>query len=141
MSFLEALRISSSGLNAQRARMKICASNLANANTTRTADGGPYRRQDLLLATDSNPNDFKHALEAELEGVRVEGVVQDPRPPKMKYDPSHPDANEQGMVAYPNVSVIEEMVNIMTASRSYEAGVTAIGATKNMAQKALEIGK
>jgi len=145
MNFLDALRISSSGLSAQRLRMNVIASNLANIQTTRTPQGGPYQRKDVVFATDNNFSSFdsilKSHVNSKLPAVKVVGILNDPRPSKMKYDPYHPDADQKGYVSMPNVNLIEEMVNMISASRSYEAGVTAINATKNMALKALEIGR
>ena len=141
MDFLKALQISGSGMSAQRTRMNVIAANLANADVTKTPEGGPYRRKEVILG--SVP--FKEVLagqrQAVLSEAKVMGVVQDARPPQIKYDPGHPDADEKGYVALPNVNVIQEMVNMMMASRSYEANVTALQATKDMALRALEIGK
>ena len=145
MNFLDALHISSSALSAQRIRMNIISSNLANANSTRTLQGGPYKRKDVIFAAHQNFPTFQHMLKSQLRGnlseVKVLGIITDPRPPRLKYDPQHPDANAQGYVAIPNVNLIEEMVNMISATRSYEASVAAINATKNMALKALEIGR
>ena len=146
MGFLDALRASASGLSAQRVRMKLIASNLANVNTTRTEEGGPYQRREPIFAADSAPiSSFKDVLKAREEGDVVEvhtvGVVKDGREPVMKYEPDHPDADEKGFVAMPNNSVTEEMVNLVSASRSYEANIAAVKATKNMVMKALEIGR
>ncbi len=145
MNFLDALRASASGLSAQRLRMNVIASNLANANTTRTAEGGPYRRRDVVFAAESADERFTDALSAQVHGqptgVKVAAVVEDNRPLPTKYDPGHPDADAEGYVQMPNINVMEEMVNMMTASRTYEANLAAVRATKTMAQKALEIGK
>jgi flagellar basal-body rod protein FlgC len=144
MNFLNALRTSSTGLSAQRLRMNLIASNLANVNTTRTSEGGPYRRKDVIFAAESSAVSFNDVMRSQmgsgLSGVKVQGVINDPRPPVMKYDPTHPDANKDGYVALPNVNIVEEMVNMISATRSYEANVAAIKATKSMALKALEIG-
>jgi flagellar basal-body rod protein FlgC len=141
MNFLDALQISGSGMSSQSARMNVIATNLANAEATRTPEGGPYKRKEVLLG--SVP--FKEVLEGQNRSLisesKVLGVVQDTRPPQMKYDPGHPDADAKGYVALPNVNVVQEMVNMMLASRSYEANVTAVQATKDMAMRALEIGK
>ena len=145
MNFFDALHISSSGLSAQRVRMNVISSNLANANTTRTPQGGAYKRKDVIFAAQPNSSNFQGVLNSQLNGklseVRVLGIIADPRPSQLKYDPQHPDANEQGYVAMPNINVVEEMVNMISATRSYEASVAAINATKNMALKALEIGR
>ena len=145
MNFLDALHLSSSGLTAQRLRMNVIASNLANIHTTRTAGGGPYKRKDVVFAACSGNRNFQNILRSQMggkpSGVRVIGVVNDTRAPQLKYDPQHPDANEKGYVAMPNVNLVEEMVNMISATRSYEASVAAINATKSMAMKALEIGR
>lgn len=135
--------VSASGMEAQRLRLNIIASNLANVETTRTLEGGAYRRKDILFTTQKTA-DFGSYLNASIEGhtngVRAAGVVEDERPLKYAYEPSHPDADVKGYVAYPNVNVSEEMVNMISASRSYEANVTAFKSAKEMASKALEIG-
>lgn len=136
--------ISASGMEAQRLRMNIIASNLANVETTRTSSGGPYRRKDILFETD-RPNSFADYLNAsagtDSAGVKVAGIIEDARPLKYVYEPNHPDADKDGYVAYPNVSAAEEMVNMIAASRSYDANVSAFKATRDMANKALEIGQ
>lgn len=146
MGFLDALRASASGLSAQRVRMKLIASNLANVNTTRTPEGGPYqRREPIFSAASPRADSFQDLLNSRQQGEVVEvqtvGVVKDGREPIMKYEPDHPDADENGFVAMPNISVTEEMVNLVSASRSYEANIAAVKATKNMVLKALEIGR
>lgn len=138
MSFFRVMEIASSALGAQRLRMEAVASNLANAGTTRTADGGPYRRRDVVFET-AAPASFRTALAAAGRGVRVSRVVEDAQPPQLRYEPGHPDANPQGYVAYPNVDPVVEMVNLLSASRSYEANVTVMEATKNLMLRALEI--
>ena len=145
MSFFDALHISASGLSAQRLRMNLISSNLANENTTRTAEGGPYRRKEAVFEATPLEAGFDKMLrersEARMARVQVSGVVEDARSPVIKYDPGHPDADSDGYVSFPNINVIEEMVNMMSAARSYEANVTAITTAKDMALKALEIGK
>ena len=146
MGFLDALRASASGLSAQRIRMKLIASNLANMHTTRTPEGGPYQRREPVFAAESpSGTSFHDVLKTEQEGgvveVRTVEVVKDGRDPIRKYSPDHPDADEQGFIDLPNISVTEEMVNLVSASRSYEANVAAVRATKNMVMKALEIGR
>jgi flagellar basal-body rod protein FlgC len=128
--------VSASALAAQRQRMNVIASNMANAHSTRTTEGGPYRRQDVVFVTD--PLD---AAKPGLEGVKVSGIVKDESPFKMVYDPAHPDADKDGFVSMPNVNVIEEMVNMMMASRAYEASVTAFNISKSMFLKTLELGR
>jgi flagellar basal-body rod protein FlgC len=145
MNFFDSMRTSASGLTAQRLRMNLVSNNLANANTTRTAQGGPYQRQEPVFSAIPVKNAFgeilKGELGANLSDVNVTEIINDQRKPLIKYDPMHPDADQQGFVSMPNVNVMEEMVNMMTASRSYEANVTAISTSKNMVQKALEIGR
>ena len=145
MDFFEALNVSSSGLSAQRVRMNVISSNLANIETTRTPEGGPYRRKDVIFGATPVGSSFQDILESRMWGdvyqVEVEGIYRDDGPPKLKYDPGHPDANDEGYVALPNVNVIVEMINMLSATRSYEANVTAINATKSMMLKALEIGR
>jgi len=128
--------VSASALAAQRQRMNVIASNMANAHTTRTAEGGPYRRQDVVFSTESAGSG-----EPGLQGVKVESIVKDTAPLKMVYDPGHPDAAPDGFVAMPNVNIIEEMVNMMMASRAYEASVSAFGISKTMFAKSLELGR
>ena len=120
--------ISASALSAQRQRMDLIAQNIANAETTRTPEGGPYRRQQVVFTLDDQG------------GVEVTQVVEDPRPPRLVYQPGHPDADAAGYVALPNVNLVEEMVDMISAMRSYEANVTAINAAKTMAQRALDLG-
>ena len=146
MGFLDALRASASGLSAQRIRMKLIAGNLANVNTTRTAEGGPYQRKEPVFAAETPAaGSFGDMLRLQQEGdavaVRTVQVVQDGRAPIMKYAPDHPDADETGYIALPNISVTEEMVNLVSASRSYEANLAANKATQTMVAKALEIGR
>jgi len=145
MNFFDALRVSSSGLAAQRIRMNLAANNLANINTTKTPEGGPYRRKDVVFASQPLEKSFNDTLGSQMTGklseVRVVGIIDDPRPPHTKHDPQHPDADEKGYVKTPNINLMEEMVNMISATRSYEANVTAIKASKDMALKALEIGK
>ena len=130
------LSISASGLEAQRIRMNIIASNLANAQSTHTPEGGPYRRKDVVFSEVLNSEFEKNA-----SAVEVKEIVEDRRPFQVVFDPQHPDANEEGYLQLPNVNLLEEMVNMMSASRSYEANVTAVNSAKSMAQKALEIGR
>ena len=145
MNFFDALHISSSGLSAQRLRMNLVSSNLANVNTTKTEEGGPYKRKDAVFAATPVADTFQNVLSSQfndkISEVSVVGVIDDPRPSILKYDPEHPDADEKGYVKLPNVNTIEEMVNMISATRSYEANVAAINATKKMALKALDIGR
>jgi flagellar basal-body rod protein FlgC len=127
--------VSASALAAQRQRMNVIASNMANAHSTSSAEGGPYRRQDVVFTTDPVTSG-----QESLTGVKVSGIVKDESPFKMMYDPSHPDADKDGFVAMPNVNIIEEMVNMMMASRAYEASVSAFNMSKAMFSKTLELG-
>ncbi|MDT8446777.1 MAG: flagellar basal body rod protein FlgC [bacterium] len=145
MSLFDSMNVSSSGLAAQRTRMKVISSNIANVNTTRTPSGGPYRRREVIFGALPQQKSFLQELQNQeqdkgIREVKVLGVVEDSRPPKMKYDPSHPDANEEGYVALPNVDIVEEMTNLMVSKRSYEANLAAMNATKNLISKSLEIG-
>jgi len=142
LGVFSALEVSASGLSAERIRMNTTASNLANARTTRTPEGGPFRRLDPVF--EAVGLDRLRGLPSMQEGVslvRVSKIQEDTRPGTMVYDPSHPDANGQGYVTFPNVNAVEEMVNMITATRAYEAGVTSINSIKQMARSALEIGR
>lgn len=146
MTIFNSINISSSGMTAQRLRMDLISNNLANANTTRTAGGGAYRRQIAVFAERNTVTPFGDVLAQAMSrnsggGVRVVKVTEDKSPLKMVYNPDHPDANADGYVAMPNVNVVTEMVDMISASRSYEANVTAVNAAKSMAMKALEIGR
>src|SRR6266568_3488452 len=130
MDFFSSMDISSSALSAERTRMNLISSNLANANSTRTPEGGPYKRQDAVFAAQDDAESFGSALNrATSKGARKVSVVQvaeDQTPPRMQYDPTHPDADAKGDVALPNVNVVEEMADMISATRTYEANVTAI---------------
>jgi flagellar basal-body rod protein FlgC len=142
MNFLKSLSISSSALTAQRMRMDVIAQNIANANSTRTPEGGPYRRKVAIL-TAQNQN-FSAYLSDSMNaagGVRVSEIVEDTAPFKVMYDPSHPDADENGNVLLPNVDITQEMLDMMASTRAYESNITALNASKGMALKALEIGR
>jgi len=145
MDFLNSIQTSSSGLSAQRLRMNLISGNLANVNTTRTSQGGPYRRKEAIFSAQSIHSTFNKILtdrqKSQSAGVRVDRVYEDPAPPIMKYHPSHPHANDKGYVAMPNINPLEEMVNMISATRGFEANVTAIKAAKDMALKALQIGR
>jgi len=133
--------IAASGLVAQRARMATAASNLANAETTRTAEGGPYRRRDPVLETESVSSRFSGELDRALSRVSVGGVAVDSRPGILRHDPGHPDANAEGYVELPRVSVVEEMTNVMSAGRSFEANLVILRKVREMAEAAMEIGR
>lgn len=145
MDLLTSLKISSSGLAANRKRMNAISSNIANAQTTRTAEGGPYRKKEVVFGAEPTRESFSEVLEGELgenaKSVHATEVISTNRPPILKYEPNHPDANEQGYVAYPDINVMEEMTNMISASRSYEANIQALNTTKGMAMKALELGR
>ena len=145
MNFFDALNISSTGLSAQRLRMNLIASNLANVNTPQAKEGHAYQRKDAVFAAQPLQTDFKAALNQHLDPglseVQVVAIRDDNREPIRKFDPTHPDANEEGFISLPNINVVEEMVNMMSASRSYEANVTALKTSKDMASSALDIGK
>jgi len=159
------LNISASGLRANRLRQNLIAANIANAETTRTAEGGPYKRQEAILRADpvevnprlvlaepsmvgattnsrhmSIPSDLFQVRKDKIgSGVTVDGISKDETPPRLVYDPSHPDANSDGYVAYPNINIVQEMVELISVTRAYEANATAMNSAKAMATKALEI--
>ncbi|MGE0631715.1 MAG: flagellar basal body rod protein FlgC [Pseudobdellovibrionaceae bacterium] len=143
--FMTGMRISSSGMTAQRLRMNTISSNIANINTTRTPEGGPYRRKDVVLEAIPDAKTFGEVLTAvpdrEMNRVQVTDVISDTKAPILKYDPTHPDAGPDGNVAMPNVNLMEEMANMIQATRSYEANVSAMQATKDMAMSALQLGR
>jgi flagellar basal-body rod protein FlgC len=142
LGVFSAMEIAASGLSAQRTRMNTIASNLANAQTTRTAAGGPYKRVDPVF--EAIALDKMRALspsERSVSMVHVTQIVQDQRPGHMVFSPGHPDANKDGYLEYPNVNIVEEMVNMITASRAYEAGVSSVEATQKMANSALDLGR
>ena len=151
MSFLQSLNISGSGLTAQRLRMDVISENLANMDTTRTQDGGPYRRKMVVFNSMNESNTlFNKMLYSNINeinktdsvrGVEVSEIIEDEEPFKLVYNPTHPDANEDGYVEMPNVDSLKETVDMMEAVRAYQANITALNAIKQMAAKALEIGK
>jgi flagellar basal-body rod protein FlgC len=145
MSLFSSLSVSESGMEAQKARAQILVENLANAETTRTPEGGPYRRKDVVFSSDpglsSFSSEFENAAGNGLTGVKVTGITVDPREPEMRYMPGHPDADKDGYVAFPRVNPAEDMVDLMGASRGYEANVSAISAVKDMIQRSLDILK
>ncbi len=145
MDLITALKISSSGMSAQRTWMNVLAENLANVNTTRTQEGGPYRRKTVIFEAVPYESNFDDLLASfsddSLSEVEVTDIVNDGRPFKEVFDPAHPDADEKGIVRYPNISIVEEMVNMLTATRSYEANASVIKSVRAMAMKTLELGK
>ena len=142
---MTALDIGASGLAAERTNINIISMNLANVKTTRTPEGGPYQRKSVLLNSVEVDQPcsahMQSAVDRELRGVRVMHIATDTRPFKLVFEPGHPDADEQGMVKYPDINMVEEMANLMTAQRGYEANVSTIDAVKSMYNKALEIGR
>lgn len=149
MAFLNSLDISGSGLTASRLRMDVISENISNAETTRTAEGGPYRRKMVVYQCADTPGTFRSMLadqtsadgETVPRGVKVTGIAEDQTPFSVEYDPSSPDANAQGYVEKPNVDLIQETTDMMAASRAYNANLTAFNTMKDMAAKALELGK
>ena len=144
MDFLTAFKISGSGLKAERTRINIASMNLANANTTRTIEGGPYRAKSVIFGAKRLPGSFRdtyNSVADKLRTVEVTKVVEDPTPFKEIYDPSHPDADANGIVKMPNVNVVEQMVDLMSARRDFEANVAALSAIKTMALRALDISR
>jgi flagellar basal-body rod protein FlgC len=145
MDILTGMRVSASGMAAQRTRMNTISSNIANIETTRTPEGGPYRRKDVVMESMPEAKSFGEILtsapQKDIQRVQVTDVTVDQKAPRMKYEPDHVDADENGYVAYPNINLMEEMANMIQASRSYEANVAAMNATKDMAMTSLEIGK
>jgi flagellar basal-body rod protein FlgC len=148
MSYLESLRIGASGLYAQRLRLDTISNNIANAETTRTEAGGPYRRQDVIFTPQGQSPFLPVFLQAKGSlnqtvngGVSVAQITDDAQPGPRVYDPTHPDADKDGYVTYPNVNLVVEMTNMISATRSYEANLSVIDAAKRMALKALDIGR
>ncbi len=142
MSLFSSLSVSASGMAAQRTRASLLVENLANAETTRTPEGGPYRRKDVVFAPEPDAG-FADAFHAELgeagTGVRVDQVIEDTRDPILRYQPGHPDANAEGYVAFPRINPAEDMVDLMDASRGYQANVSAMSAIKNMISRSIEL--
>lgn len=143
MDIFTTMKISASALRAQRLRMNAISSNLANIETTRTPDGGPYRKREVVFQ--STAQGFADTLDSRMrdaaQGVKVSHVQASSKPPLMVYDPGHPDADADGMLAMPNINLVEETADMMSASRAYEANVTVVKSAKRMALKALEIGR
>jgi flagellar basal-body rod protein FlgC len=142
MSLFSVLSIGASGMQAQRTRAEMLVQNLANAETTRTPEGGPYRRQDVIFESASVSSPFSSVLDAEIqstEGVAVSGIVTDPRDPERRYLPGHPDADADGYVAFPRINPAEDMVDLMGAARTYEANIAAIAAVKDMIARSMDL--
>lgn len=145
MSLFNLLSVSASGMAAQRSRAEVVVENLANSETTRTAEGGPYRRKDVVFTSEPQGSPFAAVFQTELGagsmGVEVSEIRQDTRPPEMRYQPNHPHADARGYVAYPNINPAEEMVDLMGATRGYQANVAAMSAVKDMIAKSIELMK
>ncbi len=139
MNLFSALDVSASGLTAQRARAELLAENLANAETTRTPQGGPYRRKDVVFTSAEVSNSFAGVFDEVATGVAVADVVVDARDPEKRYLPGHPDADADGYVGFPRINPAEDMVDLMGAARSYEANVTAIAGIKDMIQRSIDL--
>jgi flagellar basal-body rod protein FlgC len=136
-----AVSASATALNVERARIEVAVSNIANAESTRSANGQPYRRRDVLLAEESVVSFDRVLGQASASGVKVAGIVEDPAPFRRRYEPSHPDADADGFVSLPNVDTSAEMVDMLGAARAYQANLAAIGLIKDMVAKALELGR
>jgi flagellar basal-body rod protein FlgC len=144
MSLFSAISVGASGMAAQRARAEVLVENLANAETTRTPEGGPYRRKDLVFESSTVASPFASVFSSELQslgGVAVAGVITDMSEPERRYLPGHPDADKDGYVAFPKINPAEDMVDLMGAARSYGANVAAIAAVKDMIQRSLDLAR
>ncbi len=143
MSLFSAISVSASGMEAQRTRAELLVENLANAETTRTPGGGPYRRKDAVFTTDSPETPFQSIFNSQVgstsAGVAVSEITVDQRDPEQRYMPGHPDADARGYVAFPRINPAEDMVDLMSASRSYQANVAAISAVKDMIQRSIDL--
>lgn len=143
MSLFSLLSVSASGMSAQRTRAELLVQNLANAETTRTPEGGPYRRKDVVFASEDHGSMFSSLLLGELSdqatGVRVAEIVEDTRDPELRYQPGHPDADENGYVAYPRINPAEDMVDLLGAARGYQSNVSAMAAIKDMIHRSIDI--
>lgn len=145
MSLFNLLSVSASGMAAQRARAEVIVENLANSETTRTREGGPYRRKDVVFESEAQGSPFSAVFQTEMSagsmGVGVSQIIEDSRPPDMRYQPGHPHADARGYVAFPHMSPAEEMVDLMGATRGYQANVAAISAVKDMVSKSIDLMK
>ncbi|MGH9558217.1 MAG: flagellar basal body rod protein FlgC [Bryobacteraceae bacterium] len=140
MSLFGSLQVSASGMEAQRTRAELLVENMANAETTRTPEGGPYRRKDAVFSSEVESSPFSAVFQQELgTGVTVSQVVEDARPPERRYMPGHPDADKDGYVEFPNINPAEDMVDLMNSTRSYEANVAAISSVKDMISRSIDI--
>jgi flagellar basal-body rod protein FlgC len=142
MDVFNSLKISSSALKAQTIRLNTIASNIANIDTTRTPEGGPYQKKEVVFQSNGSfADNLEQSLKGSVQGVDVAAIRSNPAPPRIIYDPSHPDADGEGYVAKPNVNLVEEITDMTSATRAYEANVTVVKSVKRMALKALEIGR
>jgi len=141
MKMSEIMDIATSGMRVQRTRMTVTASNIANAQTTRTEEGGPYRRRDPVFHAQRVAKPFASRLEQSLRSVEVDSIARDPREPVTRYLPHHPDANEDGYVDFPNVNLVEEQANLVSSSRSFEANLLVISKVRSMAEALMRIGQ
>lgn len=141
MRLFRNFEISASALTAERLRMDVISNNIANINTTATAEGGPYQRQVPIFAEALEKQMFAPDKSGDFKGVKVVGIINDAKPPRLVYDPAHPQANAEGYVAYPDINMVAEMVDLIGASRAYEANITAFNTAKDMFQSALEMGR
>ena len=140
MSLFGSLAVSASGMAAQRIRAAVLVENIANSETTRTPEGGPYRRKDAVFTSSPIVSDFASQLDAQMQtGVQVQGISVDSRPPEKQYMPGHPDADENGYVAMPRMNPAEDMVDLTGANRSYQANIAAMSAVKDMIQKSIDL--
>jgi flagellar basal-body rod protein FlgC len=143
MSLFHLLSVSASGLEAQRRRAEVLTENLANAETTRTSQGGPYRRKDVIFESANAEQPFQAMFQTELgpgvEGVRVAEVVEDQRDPEKRYVPGHPDADANGYVAFPRINPAEDMVDLLNTTRGYQSNIAAMSAVKDMIQRSLDL--
>jgi flagellar basal-body rod protein FlgC len=142
VSLFSAISVGASGMAAQRARAELLVENLANAETTRTPEGGPYRRKDVVFESTDTSSPFASVFDAQMQGsggVAVSDIITDSSDPEQRYMPGHPDADADGYVAFPHINPAEDMVDLMDASRSYEANVSAISAVKDMIQKSIDL--
>jgi len=143
MSLFSVLSVSASGMAAQRERAALLVENLANAETTRTPEGGPYRRKDVIFASEPVSSPFSSVFQSQIgpagTGVRVAEVIEDAREPEKRYLPGHPDADAEGYVAFPRINPAEDMVDLMSATRGYQANVAAMAAIKDMIQRSIEL--
>jgi flagellar basal-body rod protein FlgC len=143
MSIFKSMQINTSGLNLERLKLDVISTNIANVNTTRTEDGGPYKRKMVLFRENlvNETNRLGGSIAVNSEGVKVTGIGEDASDFRMEYDPSHPDADENGYVSMPNINMVDEMIDLIKTQRSYEANITALNTSKSILKKALEISK